>query len=243
MNTIHLIAQDPFSCIYTSPDQIKLFKAYKKKNRFTKVSCDASGGVAHRLRKIDEKQFICWNCFTKYFLHLLERPGDEKSGQIFFYTMVISDGFQVPIYSMLSESNDANWLTYWMSAWVSRTADVPNQFTSDMSMALLNAAVRSFTSSESVADYIDLMFDLIGGNTANRKIPQCFVRIDIAHFMKNVTTCEALRNQPKKVRDFFIRCMAMLMIIDDFDEARDHILSVVIVTTSKTEGKHIKYDE
>lgn len=152
--------------------------------------------------------------------------------------MVISDGFQVPIYSMLSEMNDANWLTYWMSEWVRRTSDIPNQLTSDMSMALLNAAVKSFTSCGSVADYIDLMFGLLQGNTTNRQIPHCFVRIDIAHFMKNVTSCEALRNKPKKMRDFFIRCVAMMLKIEDIELAKDHILSVLIVVTSSTEGKH-----
>lgn len=49
MNSIHFIATDPFVCIYTSPDQVKMYKAYKKKNRFTKVGCDLTGGVANRL--------------------------------------------------------------------------------------------------------------------------------------------------------------------------------------------------
>ncbi len=52
MNTIHFIGKDPFSCIYSSPDQVKLYKAYKRKNKFTKVSADASAGVANRLSKI-----------------------------------------------------------------------------------------------------------------------------------------------------------------------------------------------
>lgn len=150
--------------------------------------------------------------------------------------MVISDGFQVPVYTMLSELNDANWLTYWMSEWVRRTGDIPNQFTSDMSMALLNAAVRSFTSSGSVAEYINLMFDILRGNTVNRPIPHCFVRIDIAHFMKNVTTCDSLKSSPRKVRDFFIRSAAMMMKINDLQEARQHLYSVLIVATSSTEG-------
>lgn len=72
--------------------------------------------------------------------------------------MVISDGFQVPVHSMLSELNDMNWITYYMSDWVKRTSDNPNQFTSDMSMALLNGAVKSFTSYGGVADYIEVIY-------------------------------------------------------------------------------------
>ncbi len=171
---------------------------------------------------------------------LLDRPGDVKSGQIFFYTMVISDVFQAPIYSMLSELNDTKFIRFWFDDWVGRTSEIPNQFTSDMSMALLNGAVSSFTSCAGVADYIEVMFHLIQGNTQNsRQIPLCFVRIDIAHFMKNVTTCVSLQNKPKKMRDFFIRSVAWLLTIEDLEQAKEHIFSVLVVALSLTEGKNL----
>lgn len=49
MNTIHHIGYDPVSVIYLSPAQIKLYKTYKKKNKFTEMTADASAGVAHKL--------------------------------------------------------------------------------------------------------------------------------------------------------------------------------------------------
>lgn len=153
--------------------------------------------------------------------------------------MVIADGFQVPVYSMTSELNTANWLTFFMSEWVREKGEIPNQFTADMSMALLNAAVRSFTSCSSVEEYVNLMFDLLSKRTVNRSIPQCFVRTDVAHFMKNVTSCDALKTAPKKVRDFFIRCVAIMMKIDNVEEVKSHIYSVLIVATSSTEGKNL----
>lgn len=127
-----------------------------------------------------------------------DRPGNRKSAQIFHYSMVIKDGFQVPVQSMTSERNTANWLTFCMNDWVLETSEVPNQFTADSSLAILNAAVRSLTSCSSVADYVDLMFNLLCKRAVNRPIPQCFIRIDIAHFLKNVTSCEALHSSPKK---------------------------------------------
>ena len=128
-------------------------------------------------------------------MNFLERPADERSGQINFYTIVISEGFQAPVHQMLSEVNDTNWITYFMSSWVSRASDIPNQFTSNMSMALLNGAVKSFTSLGGVSVYIELMFELLQEKMPKIHIPQCFIRIDIAHFMKNVTTCTALQNK------------------------------------------------
>lgn len=59
MDTIQFIGQDFFSCIYSSPAQLKMYKAYKRKNRFTIITCDSSGGVVHKLGKI-----VVSNIFT-----------------------------------------------------------------------------------------------------------------------------------------------------------------------------------
>lgn len=67
MNTIHFIGKDPFSCIYASPDQIKLYKAYKKKNRYTEVSCDASAGVGNPLGKTFSLSLLGRTCKIKCF--------------------------------------------------------------------------------------------------------------------------------------------------------------------------------
>lgn len=40
MNTIHHIGYDPVSVIYRSPAQVKLYKTYKKKNKFTEMTAD-----------------------------------------------------------------------------------------------------------------------------------------------------------------------------------------------------------
>lgn len=58
MNTIHDIGYDPFSVIYRSPAQVKLYKTYKKKNKFTEMTCDASAGVANRLGKNNASQIL-----------------------------------------------------------------------------------------------------------------------------------------------------------------------------------------
>lgn len=48
-DTIYMTPMNPFFVMYTSPDQIKLFKAYKKKNSYTKMSGDATGDLVHKL--------------------------------------------------------------------------------------------------------------------------------------------------------------------------------------------------
>lgn len=51
MNSIHMIGMDPFLVNYVTPDQLKLYSAYKKKNAFTKMTGDSTGNVVHKLGK------------------------------------------------------------------------------------------------------------------------------------------------------------------------------------------------
>lgn len=136
---------------------------------------------------------------------------------------------------MVSEKNNGNMLTLWMSEWVAKSEDVPNQFTCDISMALLNAAVRSFAFSPSVAHYIDAMFDLARVTISKSLLP-CYVRIDIAHLIKNVVTADALKTARKKVRDFYIRCVGLLVQTDNIEEAKNLITRILTVANSSTEG-------
>lgn len=48
-NTIHFDGMSPFVVIYISPNQIRLYNAYKKKNPYTRMTGDSSGGFAHKL--------------------------------------------------------------------------------------------------------------------------------------------------------------------------------------------------
>lgn len=50
-NTIHMIGKNPLVVIYVSPNQIRLFDAYKKHNVYTRISGDATGGLVHVLRE------------------------------------------------------------------------------------------------------------------------------------------------------------------------------------------------
>lgn len=46
---IHMISLSPVSVIYGSPNQFKLYDAYRKHNKYGKVCCDGTGGLVHKL--------------------------------------------------------------------------------------------------------------------------------------------------------------------------------------------------
>lgn len=175
-----------------------------------------------------------------FYFYLSARPGSKLSSSIFLYILVISEGFQTPVYSMLSEAQNANAINFWLNEWIRLGGMTPNEFVCDMSLALLNTAVRAFAKEWTIRDYVDHLFiltnDLESGSPSNLKIPNCFIRIDIAHLMKNVASHKTLENKPIKARDFFIRCVGILVKMETIAEAKDHIKGVLIVANSETEG-------
>lgn len=154
------------------------------------------------------------------------------SQHIFLYTFAISDVYQVSVSSAFTEKQDMSFIKYYMDEWLRLGGSIPNEF---MSPALLGAAVHSFGRKSCMVDYINSLFNLLTG-IDDRK-PSCFVRIDIAHFIKNVTSCKALKTARIKHKDFFVRSMALMLKMKNLSEARQHILEVLVVAMSSTEGE------
>lgn len=152
------------------------------------------------------------------------------------------------IYSALSEDQSANFLTFLMSDFLKTYGHIPKIFVCDMSLALINAAVRAFGQYPSIVEYLDILFHLLNRKQNPIKIssahldliraPKCLIRIDIAHLMNLVRNNKSL-NTPdtrNKVREFFMRCVAILIQTKNLEFARNQIYSTLIVAKSKTEG-------
>lgn len=157
-----------------------------------------------------------------------ERPDGKLSGHIYLYALTISVGVNelVPIFTMLSEIHNANFISFWLK--------VPNEFCVDMSLALSNAAVNAFTSYKSLSEYVNLLFNM--NFDSEKPKPDVQLRFDIAHVMAHVAKCKELVNVKAKVRETYIRCVGLLIKETDINEARKIILSVLIMAYSSTEG-------
>lgn len=112
---------------------------------------------------------------------------------------------------------------------------MPDQFTSDMSLALLNAAVKSFAKCADLSDYVERLFRMHYHD--GEKKPACFVRIDKNHLINNIAKADALHNVKKRTRQFYIYSICLLIKCRSMEEAEDLILSILIVCYSEYEGK------
>lgn len=147
---------------------------------------------------------------------------------------MIHDGYLAPIFSMLSEIHNANFIGFWLKEFIRLGGSTPNEFVVDMSRALLNAAVNAFTSHLHFKSYVNALFQKNFDNT--KPSPECFIRIDVAHLMKAVGDCKHFANSKPKVRDCYLRCVGLILQETDFDEARKIIYSVLVMAYSATEG-------
>lgn len=122
-----------------------------------------------------------------------------------------------------------------------------------MSFALINAAVRTFGQHASITEYLDLIFHLLNrkqnpirisqSHIGFVKTPPCIVRLDFAHLMNLISKNKALNSTGtwKKVKDFYMRCVAILIQVRSLEFVRAQIYSILIVAKSKTEGSYIDF--
>lgn len=139
---------------------------------------------------------------------------------------------------MLSEMHDTNFISFWLSEWIRKGASIPDEYVCDMSLALLGAGVIAFTKQSTLSLYIDYLYQM--HLTGCPPDPGCFIRIDIEHFVKNVSRCKPLATTRRKVRDFYIRCVALLIKTKTLEDAKFLVHAIVVVALSKTEGKICK---
>lgn len=167
------------------------------------------------------------------------RYDGKLSGHIFLYSIVIYDGFLVPIFNMLTEIHNANFITFWLKEFLRLGGSVPDEYCVDMSLALLNAGVNAFTVYSNLVDYVNAVFALNFDNTA--PAPACFIRIDIAHLMKNVAKFKDFPKEKPKIKETYLYCMGLLLKETNIDEVRKLILSVLVMAYSSTEGINFKF--
>lgn len=230
----------------------KIYLLYTKKNHICSVEI-TSKQTSKIIINRNDWIFGLFSTVFYFQFNFIVRPGNKRSSQILLYSIVVSDGFQLSIYNALSEDQSANFLAFWMSEFLKLHKSIPKIFVCDMSFALINAAVRVFGQYPSISDYLDVIFSIINRKsnpiTISRshsfliKVPSCIVRIDFAHLM-NLIRCNKSLNSTgiwKKTREFYMRCVAILIQAKSLEFARNQIYSILIVANSKTEGKRSFY--
>jgi len=221
-NCLHDIGLDPFFLHIYTPEQIHLYRTYSQQCAYPSLIVDASGGIV--------------KCFSKL--------GLRKTQTMYVYEAVVYDDIKnhsFTVSSMISEKHDNIAIYNWLSTWQKNGFPLPKEVCSDMSPALLSALVRSFTQYSSLNDYINVCSRLLLQNTTDIEfwLPRCFVRIDIAHFVKNITKYPIFLTVSKRVKEVYLRAICLNIKSQSLAEIHSLLLSTFIVASNESNGINV----
>jgi len=131
----------------------------------------------YRTYTSDETACIYTDAFGS-IIKKIKRPDKSKTGHIFLYDCVANSERSglFPVSQMLSERHNTNIIQYWLMEWTRSGAPRPREVVCDFSRALLTTAVRNFTNYFTLDEYAD--------GCKENNLPACYIRIDVAHFIK-----------------------------------------------------------
>jgi len=170
------------------PELIHLYRAYSKSFSYPSLIIDATGKVIKKLSKL----------------------GLIKTQTLYLYEAVVYDdnrNYTFTACSMISERHDNIAIYDWLSRWVKSGFPPLKETCCNMSLALLSAIVRCFTQYSSLNEYVNVCSLFIFENNSHRSfwLPKCYIRIDVSHFVKNVTKWSPFKTVSKRVKEIYLR--------------------------------------
>lgn len=142
---------------------------------------------------------------------------------------------------MISEKHDDISIYHWLSIWLKCDVPPPKEVCYDMSLALLSTLVWSFTLYSSLYDYINVCSRLLEENITSNSfwLRRYFIRINIAHFIKNITKRQPFLTVSKRVKEVYIRAICLIIKSQSLDKIHTLLHSIFIVASNETDELHI----
>ncbi|CAI6360328.1 unnamed protein product [Macrosiphum euphorbiae] len=139
---------------------------------------------------------------------------------------------------MLSERHTNKAIANWLARWLNNDVPQPTECVCDQSLALLSAIVQSFTQYSSLREYVNVCANLVRGELpiTSQWLPKCFVRVDVAHFIKLACKWIPLKTVQKRVKEIILRTIGLLIKCQSFSDMHSLLSSLFIVLINETDG-------
>lgn len=211
-NVISAISVPPFFIFYRTPLQLAWYLVESRKNRIS-ISIDATGSLVQPPLKSEKIQ------------------GTDKLKHVFLYTIMAKTGSKsVPIGQVLSQDQSSDFITFFLRK-MFRELKAPAEIVCDESKALLKALCTAFTRYDTVEDYINACTDALEKGTVP---PNCSIRIDVSHFVKNVT--REIRDRDFRRRNLFRGVIGFLIKCANFSTAKKVIKDFFTLIMNESDG-------
>lgn len=211
-DVIQMIGYDPFFIIYWHPTQVCLYNDYAKRGRVV-ICIDATGSV-------------------------VQKPSQQN--HVFLYTICVSPeqtgnyarSFNVAHF--LSSAQSVFFINIFLRMFCNYFR-IPNEVRLDESPALILSCIMSFTRFKTVNEYLRCCFAVLDGSATVG--PEVYLRLDVAHYVKNLCNSTKWATVDKRVKSLFVRVMGFLVSLDSFDELKIIIKFILTLILSPFETK------
>lgn len=225
-NVIHDMGYDPFFVHYCSAEQIQIYRSYCNSTKYSKLVLDATGSIVKPFHKF----------------------GLDKTKTLYLYEALVYDktkNHSFTVTNMISESHTNNAILNWLLKWISLDVKKPKETVCDNSLALLSALVQSFTQYTSLQAYIRVCSDLLTNKLDSNShwVPQCFVRIDVAHFINICSKWTSLKSVSRRVKEIILRVVGLLIKSKSLSEVHSLLYSIFVVLSNETDGLDLENAE
>lgn len=140
--------------------------------------------------------------------------------------MINDNGAQFPVFQHIGESHNTIAIQNWILNWLASGAPPPKEAVSDFSRALLIAMIRAFTGILTIEQYADACL--------SGKLPQTYIRVDVAHVMKIYAVF--MSNKSRRIKAFFMGAIGQLILSRTVKSAKTILKHLFTVCRSETCG-------
>lgn len=211
-HVIHNLGLSPFFVYYWTNHQSHVYRTYA----IDETACiyiDATGSIIRKIKNPDKTK-------TKY-IFLYNCVANSKKSGLF------------PVCQMLSERHSTVAIHCWLMEWSESGVPHPREVVCDASRALLTAAVRNFTGCRTIEQYADVCKGDI--------MPSCYIRIDVAHFIK--TYANFLKDVRQRLKTFYLSLLGQLIMCCNIHDAEEILKAIFIIARSETEGSKTRNND
>lgn len=213
----------PFIVYYWTQLQLDIYKSMASQS-YTVLSIDATGSI------------------FKNIIPPIELDKSYKPKHLFLYIvlMKIKNG-SVPLCQMISETHTLDSIYDWLRTWIKNMKNKPDEVVSDDSSALIGAITRAFTRFDSLKDYLKQCFLILESGKGD--LPECFIRLDTSHWVKNLYGLNCFKFVDKRVKDYYVKYLLILKSCCNYREAKQIIINLVIVALHRFDSLHQNNDK
>lgn len=155
-----------------------------------------------------------------------------KPNYLYAIVAATNSGTSVPIFQFISEAHDSVTISGRLKNWT-KDLPKPKEVVIDCSAALLLSLIITYTQFDTTKAYLNACHSIL--TDSESKIPDIFIRHDVAHFIKILRTNKIFEKVSNPIKTFYLNAIGLLFWVQDFHLIRNIVENVLVLCKCKYE--------